>query len=217
MALYSLGLIEKASNAIFHRYPSNDTMQEAFYYQENVMGHDVDFASNNTSIYRASGVSIGKENTLIRSQKARAFDPSFDSTLDDKYDEKFTVEGSTMYLNLSGCFSVGELQTLYSHANHVQSALYLSILTSGTYAYNLIKLNVALRHEEDADLPEFWAMSKHPDLTFVFDHNEAYKNRIVSDMKLDVTQMLCESPRYRESGTQWRSHFTPSTYTFVGA
>jgi hypothetical protein len=215
MALYSLGLIEKASNAIFHSYASTYTMQESFRYKPNSMGHAIALAKSYSSL-NLSAEQSPTENRVARSQTDRVFDPSFDSNLDNKIQEKFTVEGSTMYLNLSGSLTVGDLQKLYSNTDSVQSALYLSLQQSTSSTTNLIKLNVAIRHEEDADLPEFWAMSKTPDLRFVFNQNDSPKNRGIADIKLDVTTMLCDSPRYRESGTQWRSHFTPSTYNFIG-
>lgn len=85
---------------------------------------------------------------------------------------------------------------------------------SRTYAtFPIVRLDIAQRSAQEADIPENWFGSKNPDLRFVVDTSSTTYKLECTDLIFNATKTFCESKRYAVDGEQYRQSFIQKPYS----
>lgn len=205
MANYSPGLMRRIGiGALWGPWGSEHDLYDLFAGSVNSkVGHDIPQAYLDTS----SNSSFAGARTLIRRltpHVQRGFVPGDEPGYEALSEECYEVHDGRLYLRFIGWWTVAEMDEFWTTAS--DCALYIAMYNASAQTYYAqVKVKVAVRRASDSDVTESWKGAPVPDIRVVYDHTRQPDSPVLGEVLIDVTDYLCDCPRYRETGDEWRA------------
>lgn len=206
MALYSVDIMHRLlTGALNGPWSTNYTNFDIFRYRADSAGHaynqtHMDITANSASETGGQVACITRDTPRLY----RSFDPATEPASMDPLESQFEVRDARLYVRFNGWFTIAELDEFWTSKS--DTALYYTMLY-GVDHFTQIKAHVAVRRASDPDMPKYWRGAVQPDIQIVYDHTQPVNTRVFGDLLLDITDCVCDCPRYREGVAAWKERF----------
>lgn len=204
MALYSLGLMERLSNAVLHSYGNDTSLQIHLTNYESTLGNAIPimvYAEKKTSQLRGSAATA----TVLREHVGKVFNPLEDLSGSRTHLELFAVEpDQRLSLRLCIILRRDQLKNASYSNTRGNAALYLTSYKAPHHD-PMIKLTTGFL-EKSLNGEVIATHSSHePDVVLNYFPDANPTSVAYFEVVVDVTSAFCESAAHRLSVEDWRA------------